>query len=462
MWRNVSALNINNMSATKELMKGLDFRSLSSNGILEAVIKIVYREELIAGTSLCVERETINESDNLAQLVSLIAEKENTVSIVRIDTDEYDRSLEILKEATKNDFEGYEALEKNNEVMLSAKLPIAIYKNKKIETNYLWVQAGNSYIETDIVLASVFPWSLEWLKPLESIEKDDIAHRIIDCLSDYEHGYDTFVEIVEEISEKLGFDTIVAKPQIDAFENNILASKKESIKRNLRESRERYESYMREARKYVESIKRYELYMLAFNNCEVSHDLGKLFANSSNIKFVKADSGAITFDVIQDILSFDNDIYEKYRDMGDNYLSCTYEGMNKNDLLMLTDALFRDMKLTLTSCCRITLNCNGGIDSQKIPTPTGKFKNAIPHPHIVNYNCFGGFSAMVTDAIVSGNYTDAINVLISATSNFNITDTTVGEKLWETLARTDIKCIHTYEGEYMTPKEAVQYLKGEM
>jgi hypothetical protein len=465
MWSKIknNSLFILDDSATSELLP--NFKLLGTrayDGTLEATLKVVYRKKLIEGAPLNLYRkfiksDTVLISDVLAE--DSISTSENIISVINIDNEKYDETDVLLEQLEAQEVPDYELCKQENKAMKDNEIPFLLYKNKKIETNYLWVVAGNMYPDIESALSMLIPWALPWLLSIEEIQADDYSREIIVALQ--EGAFEKFIDIAKTVQKELGFDKIIVKEKLDNFENRILESNKNRTKTVLGQKRTKYREYIECANRLIEEIRSLEFEDFAYSYTQASYKLGSYFANSGAIEFVDVDNDTLTFDIIQDITTFDSDMYERYRDSSDNYMSGNYGGMGRSNLRLLTDAIFETQKLVLVARARISLSTTGHLGGGDVANPTGRFANAIPHPHIVQFNCFGGFSQLVSESVAAGNYVDAINVLASASSNFNIVDTTVGEHLWSVLAMTENKCIRKPDGEMVTPHEAVVYLKGD-
>lgn len=457
-----------NSDITSELMPNLRFVGEENANIVEAMVKCVYGEELISGKSLTVIRLTNEGLSNISELIShKVSPTTSTIGVINIDTGAYFEEPEeyinkFFKEVEEVVVDEYELCGEYCDILKTTNHAWALLKHKNIESNYCWIINEPAYTEAEVELAALFPWCLEWLKPISEIASNKIGKRVIE--SAFKKDRETFQECVEQMSSDLGFKTILLKREISNFENQLYIAQREENKRIIDSYRADYETYCRHAREALEAVRKYELIRLGFAKIKPDNKLAENFASFQNIEFVSANSRALVFNVLQEISVFDTDIYNTYKENKyDNYLSDEYDGMDGEDLELLTDALFDDRRFSIITRAQVTLQSNGRVSGGEIPSPIiGKYRNAIPHPHIVKHNCWGGWFHHICDAFNDSDFCEALNIITAACSNFNVTDTTVGEELWRTLASFDGKFIKdNISGEILSPIEAIAKLKEE-
>lgn len=85
---------------------------------------------------------------------------------------------------------------------------------------------------------------------------------------------------------------------------------------------------------------------------------------------------------------------------------------------------------------------------------------SIPHPHLVNYGCSGGYTESFTEIAQSGDFYGAVMTMISCARNFNLGDSTVRHEFFRNIYSYKEKCC-LYKGDWYSPIELKNKLESE-
>lgn len=88
----------------------------------------------------------------------------------------------------------------------------------------------------------------------------------------------------------------------------------------------------------------------------------------------------------------------------------------RNDKKRILEAIYSE-KFTLWTSCNIILD----LRTMHMGTANGSY-NYLPHPHIVEYNCFGTHNQALQSWVSSGNYEGMIDQVTATVINLNFTD----------------------------------------
>jgi len=116
----------------------------------------------------------------------------------------------------------------------------------------------------------------------------------------------------------------------------------------------------------------------------------------------------------------------------------------------LFKALFVDQTL------KVNTSYHYSLDTESFRASTGtkeSILNAIIHPHLMRYSCWGNHSAALTKYMVQEDYIGALTHCQYATIQLNVLDSCVLNWLLDTIINSEIKCLLNEDNEFISWKE---------
>ena len=138
---------------------------------------------------------------------------------------------------------------------------------------------------------------------------------------------------------------------------------------------------------------------------------------------------------------------------------------SSEEIAMLLDSIFsKERCLKLKICSYISMDYFGSeVYSGQGYNFVGNnpdMKNYVPNGHLHHHNCFGQNKTDILNLLKEGDVVGAIECCISCTQRMNIHEDFSFRPFVEDLLNCKGKCLVAKDGTEMTPKEAIEYLKG--
>ena len=222
------------------------------------------------------------------------------------------------------------------------------------------------------------------------------------------------------------------------------------------------EDYEASIKKYYKQVEEYKTLIRNFklspsDEENIKDVLNYLMNNKKlNISDVKVSDNVIKFEVIESAKYYDNQFLIKYLEKDTVINSAFAKRLLKEiyidgiyDLLFYTKFYINIIEGTVSYC-----------------TPSNESFKAFPHPHIMNYNCWGDNRTYITKAIVQNDYMGALEQCLAACYNLNFSDSIVIERFGRDINNLNtfgkIKCIKDANGNMFTPLEMYKKYKEEV
>lgn len=137
--------------------------------------------------------------------------------------------------------------------------------------------------------------------------------------------------------------------------------------------------------------------------------------------------------------------------------------VSEDDFVTLLRAIFIDQTLKLRVWAPYKIDMSGMDVFGCSRYTTGKDDTHMANPHIYHYSCIGNHRTDMVECLRKGDYMGLIETCIASSRNLNFSDSTVCSAFFDDLSSSEVfnhkKYIEAPNGDLMTPKEAVEYLK---
>lgn len=191
-------------------------------------------------------------------------------------------------------------------------------------------------------------------------------------------------------------------------------------------------------------------------NGDGSSELTDYFLCNKRLSVVNTRGSKVTF-ITTDYLSyFDKDAAETALKNPRSTLCSGGDGVTA-----LLKAVLIDEKLRIRFASMFTLNISGGISANGgVNFADYGIADCIANPHLYHYSCLGNNERFINEAIRKRDYVGAIEQCVAANKNWNILDSAVSNRFVDDLRAKDVMCIELPDGRVVTPKKAIDWLKG--
>ena len=305
------------------------------------------------------------------------------------------------------------------------------------------------------------------LPGLVSTEKlTDLDKEILNLLSKEQNN-----DAIEKIKEWVIEQDFPGKMLKETFTNYLRSSsdaRKRQIEKYIAECRETIQTSqdfitatLKNIREAEEAIR--ERSLLLENVAAVSPDeankMTEFCRNIEGVHFEVKDSGKLHVSLRQPLDSVDPSLLNCLLDSSSNH-SLYRHGPASTVCRKLFRALWQTKKMQLFTWCVFEadgLICKATGDDSCFYAGDA---NAIPHPHLVNYRCAGGFLESFTEIAQKGDFYSMVMTMIASAKSLNLGDSIVCESLSRSMFD-DTKKIYLYQGKYYNIDEILILLEEE-
>lgn len=374
--------------------------------------------------------------------------------------------IRMLKEA------GYEVKESIGALLkdkADTKCLAVYHKTKNIAAIFINSRDLRFYHMLISFLSLLFPALFE-TKPLE--EQD---YNVIKALS--KTSKDTFIQRIQEC----------VQPYVMEFRHLMLTNllklmhdkKIEGAKYNVDNQRARVKNaedvFNNEIKRLKEFIVVFEGMKATEKYDDAEEDMVEYLTNNKQIRNMTIEGSVLKFTVATLLNNYNADAWETFKERGYIYDGrYTYDGRYDVNLLdvfktkenrkILLDNIFSESpEFTVKIAGNYTLD----LDSSAIGTRKNYdyinadpiYKGYMPNPHLKFYECLGGYTARIKQAIRDRNYIAAIELCIASAGSVDLDET---EQTFRPfigyIMSSKEKVLRRNDGVEMTPEEALLYL----
>lgn len=118
------------------------------------------------------------------------------------------------------------------------------------------------------------------------------------------------------------------------------------------------------------------------------------------------------------------------------------------------EELIEKQSIKIYTHCNISLNVvNGEVGCEK--THVEK-KNAMPHPHLAEFSCFGDATYTITELTLMNRYAEVLNQIVYSSKQFTLGDESAAGRFVNSIL--NYHCILCPDGEYRNFDDTMKYL----
>lgn len=311
------------------------------------------------------------------------------------------------------------------------------------------------------VTPAFFPWYFEHK---ERLLRDTSPIRVELCLSFSKDSSDEYVRCLNEISKEYDFKSAKIKALLNGFEKHIHEKELQGVERSIRDKENTFNDYQRMIQNLLKErqdliIRANGLKTIIRQNGEAS-EIMDYFLQNKSVNLENVDGDTLTYVVTTRLSYWDED---EAAECIDNENSEVYfdSDFSPSDTKLLAEAILVDRTLKVRFCAAYKLYIGSTVEGIQGYGYADDYKTYLPNPHIDEYGCLGDNRPDLNTAALNGEYIAAFEMCVASAGSLAISDPSA-EKFFHLLNKdTSKQYIETPDGQILTAREAIQWLKGE-
>ena len=341
-----------------------------------------------------------------------------------------DKIFDAFDKAFTEQYKGYVELREIKEFTKSQiDRDVHVFVNEYRRSTVIFVYGGDSRIwhYMQSYIPRYFPWYFKD-SPITDQERELVKSLLSKSSVKYER-------CIKEVASKFDFRAEKIKVYAKQFERRGIETafrRSEQDVSNIRRDIDRnlinYENLI--ARLEEQSIRRDGL-KAQLDNLTDSTELSDFLAHNKYINVIGIDdSGNMCFIVGTTIEIYEPTLLEHMKEKDNSYLYKGYAVPQGNIFAdfdkrkRLVDELFGDeARLRIKVCSYYEIGARGHINGhQKYPYPKPDYEDYLTNPHFYFFNCLGTYKGSIADALLKGNYVDAICQCVNSAKTINLAE----------------------------------------
>lgn len=319
----------------------------------------------------------------------------------------------------------------------------AIFANKK-EKNVIITVPILSELTTAISITSLIFVIAPWLVPAPKTEEEKNFFRAVK-----DGDFATIDRLCNAICEEKGIRKFIAFQKLQTIEKDWIDGSIGSVKAQMNQQQIQIDVHyqqMSDMRKTLSILNENRIALELMKREQQNGVLAKEITNRKEIRVDEFTQGTLFLTVITPLEFWDKDEMQR---IIDNRNSQFYSFSKLSQKVL--KGLFVDEKGKLMTATSVQISNLGHLD--KTSNIYGGYKYEIPQPHIMEYNCWGGFTQHRDAALQRQDLVEALDILIAANKTLTVSDSFVFGRLGLDIMGKfgNIPCIVLPDTEIVTP-----------
>lgn len=274
---------------------------------------------------------------------------------------------------------------------------------------------------------------------------------------------DEYVEALSEIAKLYDFRQAKIRRMLAGFEKRIHENDLIRVEQDLdskdaafSDLQKRISDLMKERN---ELIVRYAGLRAILDSDDSENEIMEYFLSNPNIHLENVDDDTLTFVATSYLNYFDNDnAITIHQNRHSTVYSCS--SFNYDDTSALIKAIMIDRVLKVRFCAAYRLTLGRQVSGVSNYGYGHEYDSYLPNPHIDVHSCLGNYQYTLNEMVRDGNYIGAIEQCIASVQSLALEDPSA-RIFFENVARNTGKAfIETPDGQILTAKEAIDWLKA--
>ena len=299
---------------------------------------------------------------------------------------------------------------------------------------HVWVQAFES------MLWGVLPWYypsksdeiIAFFKSL-SIGNKEVSE---------EDAKRILIKYVNDAAAKLNFRDMRLHKLLDGIADVARQSQIAAQKSNVEQTSRNIENYMRELEKLYGQLEQYTTLLNSLENQEPNKDnsVFSFFNSHKNTSVISVVGDTIKYGVDDTLEFYDEDEAKKLLDNRNGWAVRNFS----ESLLKYIKAILLEKRGILRVSATFMLTNMSIVSPRKGEYPVN---DSMPNPHIYFHACSGGNGQYYSKYAKSGDWDLGVEQSISATKNWSVGDSTVGNEMFRWIGNNEtVPCIYVSDG----------------
>lgn len=379
-------------------------------------------------------------------------------------------NLELIKSSFCSVYPEWHRLEKITEFFRKAFYVLCFVKPDTKQV-YLFTENINmrQYHYLQCAVLAFLPWYFDQKKGVEPEEMELIK-------SLREKTQEQYQDAIAKLAEKYDFRSAKIRKLLAGFETRYERQEVDKTQSDIADCLRHIESLNQTISEFLRKKHELEIRLLGLETKIASgsgeSEIMEYFLSNNKLILCDVDDQSITF-IAKDYLTFFDE--EMAGTMIENHDSYIYVPRGRrcnrlipeDDMEMFMRAVI-EQKIRIKFCAayRLTLNSGFGVGAISGYDYGAECRDCTPNPHIDAYACMGNYVRTINDFLADNNYIMAIEQCIASCKSLNFGDSAV---MSEFMARiygmsnydVNMRCVELPNGNTVTPKEAIEFLKAE-
>ena len=308
------------------------------------------------------------------------------------------------------------------------------------------------------ILTSKYDWDLARKilalipKFYPELEKPELTEVLINLAT---NKLDKAEEIVTKLFDETQLVTNLMDKQFEDLKRALSSSQTYDIEMKIANNRESIQRLNRDIMQIYNSIADLNKELLAIQSQGTAYidDFINYVRKHRLINIIDVSGGSITLRLITPVRYYDPDVIKRYLNKNIEYIT---DNKFKNYLLT---QLFIDNTIELITYTDVELNLKyNSVEGSRVGEDHMPDRELpVPHPHLMFFNCWGSNKSHIYNSLSDKNYILAVEQIIAATYNWNLTDMTVLRNFMKYISSFRCKNLKTFKvkatGEFKSYEE---------
>lgn len=408
--------------------------------------------------------EQFEEKDLAYRILGGVEARMETLTVIELtNNDTVDRCMGAIRAWASEGGNAWESVDRV-EALFRKSFPVNGYINRETRSAILLVDrlSLRKWHSIQVVLFRCLPWFFPEENPLTEEEKTLVRSLSKDTPTEY-------LDILRREAAKYDFEQARVRRLLDGFESTYERRRIENCKNEIERKRRQIKDYNDSIASLLADMRNLNVTLLgsiaSMEQRNGSSELMDYFLADRNLSIESADNGVLKFFVKGYLDTFNPDEAEACIDNPNSFVNerRSDSRISKEEMKRLMRAVFLDQTIRIRVCAAYTFEIGDGIfvrgqSNKRFPA---EYSTYLPNPHIQAYSCMGGYTKLVNDLLIAGDYVGAIAQCEASAGSLNWGDWTVMRNFMDRMYTDNQQYFELPDGSCVNQKEAVKWLDGQ-
>ena len=398
--------------------------------------------------------EMVGGSDNFENTNQIII---NNVSSAG--SDNVQAVFKLINDEFEKNFDGWTRIEKVT-AFFQKSFAVTCFVNKDLRSVFISVANMDirRYHYLQCAIFAFLPWYFDVERGLTPKERE-LINTLLHTDSE------AYLKCISDFAEKYDFREASIKNMLSGFELRYERQRMSQIEREIQNMDSTIDNYNMEISRALTKRRDFEIELMGLglkisNGANGDSEIMRYFLANKRLVLESVDDNYIIFGIRDYLCYYDeNQVKATLLKQGGYVDSCRRGSISTDDMRMLMTALFVDEELKLRVCAKYQFRLTGNVSAVQHATYSMEYDGYMPNTHIDQFGCLGNYNKVINELLKRNDYIGAIEQCIASCKSLNFVDYSVMRRFVENMYDSAKKCIELPNGNVVTPKEAIKYLK---